>query len=117
MVPRLVPYPSLVGAVHQGAEVLHPAIRVWVLEQDPAHVLPTEVHLVGQLEHGLHPDVAGGERGGEVKHGTGAFEGGGTNIHLVVPNNTILGGSFCWILVFLAGLRVSGKGYKYNLLK
>ena len=58
--PRLVPYPSLVGAVHQGAEVLHPAVRVRVLEQDPAHVLPTEVHLVRQLEHGLHADVAGG---------------------------------------------------------
>jgi len=59
-----VAYPSLVGAVHQRGEVLYPAVGVRVLEQNAAHVLPTEVHLMGQLQNGLHPDVARFRGGG-----------------------------------------------------
>lgn len=51
-------YPSFVGAVHQSSEVLHPAIGVWVLEEHTAHILPAEVHLMRQLQHRLHPNVA-----------------------------------------------------------
>lgn len=46
------------STVHQRSEILHSAVGVWILEQHTAHILPTEVHLMRQLQHCLHPDVA-----------------------------------------------------------
>lgn len=51
-------YPSLVRPVYEGCEVFHPAISVRILEEHTAHILPSEVHLMRQLQHGFHPDVA-----------------------------------------------------------
>ncbi|TNN44071.1 hypothetical protein EYF80_045728 [Liparis tanakae] len=56
------PHPSLVGPVHEGREVFHPAVGVWVLEEHPAHIFPGEVHLMRKLQHRLHPDVAATRR-------------------------------------------------------
>lgn len=51
-------YPCFMSPVHQGGEVLHPAISVGILEEHTSHILPTEVHLMRQLQHRLHSDVA-----------------------------------------------------------
>lgn len=44
--------------INKFREVLHPAFSVRVLEEHPTHIVSTEVHLMGKLQHGLHPDVA-----------------------------------------------------------
>lgn len=54
-------YSSFVCTVNQSGEVLHPAIGVWILEEHSAHILPTEVHLMRQLQHCFHSNVAATE--------------------------------------------------------
>lgn len=51
-------HPSFVSPVHQSGEVLHPTVSVRVLEEHARHIFPTEVHLMGQLQHRLHSNVA-----------------------------------------------------------
>lgn len=50
-------YPSLVCPVHQSSEVFHPAVSVRILDEYASHVLPAEVHLMRQLQHGFHADI------------------------------------------------------------
>lgn len=44
--------------VYKCSEVLHPAISVWVLKEHAAHIIPIEVHLMRQLQHSFHSNVA-----------------------------------------------------------
>lgn len=46
------------GPIHKFREVFHPAFSVRVLEEHPTNILSIEVHLMWQLQHSLHPDVA-----------------------------------------------------------
>lgn len=55
-------YPSFVCTVHKCSEVFHPAISVWILEKHAAHILPTKVHLMRQLQYCFHPNVAATEQ-------------------------------------------------------
>lgn len=55
---KMLSYPSLVCPVYESSEVLHPPVSVWILEEDATHILPTEVHVMGQLQHSFHPNVA-----------------------------------------------------------
>lgn len=59
-------YPTLMSPIHKFREVFHPAFSVRVLEENATHILSTEVHLMGQLQHSLHPDVATNYKGQQL---------------------------------------------------
>lgn len=44
--------------IHKFSEVFHPAFSVRILEEHSTHILSTKVHLMGQLQYSIHPDVA-----------------------------------------------------------